>query len=235
MKLTHRMQAVASLVTPGRKVADIGCDHGYLPIYLVENHIAPSAVAMDINEGPLKAARKNIQKEGLQDKIKTRRSDGLKELLESEGESVIIAGMGGRLVIKILTQSIDILKKDSGVKELILQPQSEQAFFRSSMRELGYVCVKEDMVFEDGKYYPMGKYVKGQEQVTSETSLFDEYGPLLLKEKNTVLWQYVLKEQENLMKIEESLTEMKEGAQKELRKKELQEKMRRNQAAQNFF
>ena len=235
VKLSDRMKAVADLVSPGNCVADIGCDHGYLPIYLVENEIAPKAVAMDVRPGPLSAAKENIHNAGLDDKITTRLSDGLMKLERYEGESVIIAGMGGPLVIKILTQSREFLGEDSQIKEFILQPQSEQSYFRKNMRELGFICEREDMIFEDGKYYPMGRYVRGTQTEEIDFTLADEYGGLLLKQQNKVLMQYLEKEKKTLEQIEKSLANMQDGEEKEKRMKEVNEQKMRNKMARNFF
>ena len=102
MELSKRLYAVAGLVTEGASVADIGTDHGYVPIYLVINNIASKVIAMDINRGPLERARMHIIGHGLKGKIETRLSDGLKEIEPFEVEGMIAAGMGGGLVIKIL-------------------------------------------------------------------------------------------------------------------------------------
>ncbi len=235
IKLSKRMKAVADLVSEGNKVADIGCDHGYLPIYLVQEKKAPSAVAMDVNQGPLNAAREHIISEGLEAVIETRLSDGLTNLKDEEGESVIIAGMGGPLIINILMQNKELLGNNSQIKEFILQPQSELTLFRKTMRELGFVCQQEDMVFEDGKYYPMGRYVRGVYDLDVEHILGDEYGPLLLKNKNDVLRQYLDKELRNLKQIEQSLQNMQEEDAKQERLKQVLAKMKLNEEARGFF
>ena len=158
MELSKRLQAVADLVTPGLKVADIGTDHGYIPIWLMEHKKASFAVAMDINKGPLEKARENIRLHGLTSYIETRLSDGMKNLKAGEAESVVIAGMGGGLVMKILE---DVKGKSLGIREWILQPQSEIQKVRTYLRESGYCIVAEDMVLDEGKFYPMIKVIKG--------------------------------------------------------------------------
>ena len=104
MELSKRLQAVADLVTEGASVADIGTDHGYIPIYLIEHHIAEKVIALDINRGPLERARMHIVGHGLKEKIETRLSDGLEKVLPGEVDTMIAAGMGGGLVIKILME-----------------------------------------------------------------------------------------------------------------------------------
>ena len=113
MELSKRLKAVAELVTPGQKIADIGTDHAYIPIWLVEEKRAVSAIAMDINQGPLAKAKENIELHGLSSYIETRLSDGMKKLCPNEADSVIIAGMGGGLVMKILE---DVKEKPLGIR-----------------------------------------------------------------------------------------------------------------------
>ena len=127
MELSKRLYAVAGLVTEGASVADIGTDHGYVPIYLVKNKIASKVIAMDINKGPLERARMHIIGHGLKGQIETRLSDGLKNLEPGEVDAFIAAGMGGGLVIKILEDSKEVVEQ---LKFAVLQPQSEIAKVR---------------------------------------------------------------------------------------------------------
>lgn len=189
MELSKRLQAVADLVTPGLKVADIGTDHGYIPIWLMEHKKASFAVAMDINKGPLEKARENIRLHGLTSYIETRLSDGMKNLKAGEAESVVIAGMGGGLVMKILE---DVKGKSLGIREWILQPQSEIQKVRTYLRESGYCIVAEDMVLDEGKFYPMMKVIKGEPELYSEAELC--YGKILLRNRNKVLEEFLKKE-----------------------------------------
>ena len=134
IKLSKRMKAVASMVTQGYKLCDVGTDHGYVPISLVTDGTIPEAIAVDINKGPLERANLHIRSCGLEDKITTRLSDGLSAVKEGEAESIIIAGMGGELVIHILTEGDAVCKK---AKELILQPQSDIHKVRYYVRNAG--------------------------------------------------------------------------------------------------
>ena len=134
----------------GLRTADVGCDHGYISIYLVQNNISESAIAMDVRKGPLSGAVDNINEYELSGRIETRLSDGLKELKEGEVNSVVIAGMGGDLMKRLL-EDADL--SALGIKAGVLQPQSELDLFRAYLREKGYVIADEKIVFEDGKYY----------------------------------------------------------------------------------
>ena len=101
IQISKRLKYVADFITPGLVLADIGTDHGFIPIYMVLDGKTPKAYAMDINEGPLERAKEHILEKKLEDKIETRLSDGLNKLSGGEAQSVLIAGMGGALIIKI--------------------------------------------------------------------------------------------------------------------------------------
>ncbi|MDE7203916.1 MAG: class I SAM-dependent methyltransferase [Lachnospiraceae bacterium] len=158
MLLSDRMRAVAGLVQPCKSIADIGCDHGYIAMELVRSKICRHVIAMDINSGPLDRAKQNIADYDMQDYIETRLSDGVSALREDEADGIICAGMGGRLVISILEQGKKLIGE---MKQIILQPQSELDEVRSYLREKGYLIDKEDIIYEDGKYYPMMRALPG--------------------------------------------------------------------------
>ena len=203
MELSKRLQAVADLVTAGYRVADIGTDHAYIPIFLLSSGKIPGAVAMDVNEGPLERARCHIDENSLSEKISLRLSDGLAGLRPGEAESVVIAGMGGGLIIRILTEGAGALEH---VKECVLQPQSEIEKVRAFLLEEGFLFIQENMVIDDGKYYSMMKVLppKSAEEtrtarkssasadVWSETEL--RYGKLLLESRNETLRGFLQRE-----------------------------------------
>ncbi len=192
--LSERMQALVNMVTNGSVVCDVGCDHGFVSIYLVQQSIAPKVFAMDVRSGPLERAREHIAEYGLESYIEPRLSDGLEQLQIGEADCMICAGMGGPLMEKILREGE---RKARSMKELILQPQSEISQFRTFLRQEKYEIVQEDMVLEDGKYYPMMKVVPldGTARITEaskkEWDLYDAFGELLLKQKHPVLKQYL--------------------------------------------
>lgn len=158
MLLSDRMRAVAGLVQPCKSIADIGCDHGYVAMELVRRKVCRHVIAMDVNSGPLDRARHNIADFCMQDYIETRLSDGVSALREGEAEGIICAGMGGKLVISILEQGKKLIGE---MKQVILQPQSELSEVRGYLREKGYLVEKEDIIYEDGKYYPMMRALPG--------------------------------------------------------------------------
>ncbi len=225
MELSKRLKTIADMVTEGMSVADVGCDHGFVSIYLYQHKNAPRVYAMDVRTGPLSRAKEHIEAYGLSQYIETRLSDGLRTLLPGEAQALVCAGMGGRLMVKILSEGYD---KILLMKELILQPQSELSFFREYLRTHGLVIVQEDMVKEDGKFYPVIKAVPSKEawenaaytravqgggcgaESLSEKErqrISDSFGPLLLEQRHPVLLEYLKLLQDRNEKILRELTE----------------------------
>lgn len=203
MELSARLETVAKMVTKGNRVCDVGCDHGYISIYLVKNDISPFVYAMDVNIGPLERAKEHIVEYGLENQIETILSDGLCSLKERESDALICAGMGGKLVIKILTEGMDKVRK---MKELILQPQSEIHFVRAFLREQGFFIDREDMVLEDGKFYPIMHVLVSSKEKNAENPVFDKFGERLLLDKHPVLLQYLVYTKNTLDEIEKRLS-----------------------------
>ena len=187
------------MVTRGYRLADIGTDHGFVPIWLVKSGIIPSAIAMDINRGPLERAQEHIAQAGLDRFIQTRLSDGLAGLGEGEADSILIAGMGGALTVRILEKDPP---SDLGAAELILQPQSEIGKVREYLCTSGWKIDAEDMVLEEGKYYPMMHCIRGEMTLTLEEA---EFGPCLIASGNPVLMKYLVFREKVLRSNLESL------------------------------
>ena len=124
VQISRRLKTVAGLVGLDMVLADVGCDHGYIPIYLMQKRQIPKAIAMDVNEGPLLRAKEHIQEWGLEEYIETRLSDGVKALQPGEVQSIVIAGMGGPLMEKIIREGKAVFDE---ARELILQPQSRNS------------------------------------------------------------------------------------------------------------
>lgn len=191
VQLSNRLLAAAGMVTKGNIVADIGCDHAYTSIYLCQAGIAPKVIAMDVNKGPLVGASAHVEEAGLTEQIDIRLSDGLQKLVPGEADSVLLCGMGGLLMIKILS---DYPEATASLKELILQPQSEVGEVRRYLHKQGYEITKEHMLKEDGKFYVMMRAVKSEVPQQYETECDYIYGKLLLEEKNPVLADFLDRE-----------------------------------------
>lgn len=212
VELSKRLQMIASFVNQGSKIADIGTDHGFLPIYLMQREQIAHAVAMDIRKGPLARAEEHILEAGLRDNIETRLSDGLDKLTAGEADTVIIAGMGGPLMLEILHRGMHVVPS---IKQFVLSPQSDWNGFRKGIRKMGFVQCREEMVFEDGKYYliteveyrPEGRAVA--EHNPGDTELQDRFGPCLLEKKHPVLRGYLEWQRDILHGILHRLAESK--------------------------
>lgn len=154
--LSKRLKAVADLLKSGPRVADVGCDHGFVSIYLVQIGGAEHIIAMDVNDGPLRYAAEHVREYHMESYIELRKSDGLHELAAGEADGMIIAGMGGKLMIRILSENWE---KASVMKAFVLQPQSEIDEVRAYLLQQNCRIVEEDMVYEDGKYYMMMRVI----------------------------------------------------------------------------
>ena len=219
MELSKRLQAVADLVGDGLTVADVGTDHGYIPIYLIESGKCEYAFAMDVNQGPLLRAKEHIAERGLEMQIETRLSDGVKHLNDGECDAVVIAGMGGALTIKIMEEGKQIFKN---LTEFVLQPQSELHKVRAYLLEQGYSIVAEDMVQEDGKFYPMMKVINGVSDTYNAVEF--RYGKRLLSQKHPVLKEFLIKEKRTKNMILQNL-QKEDGLHIEVRRKEIEEEL----------
>lgn len=228
------MKAVAGMVTTGGVLADIGTDHGYIPIALVQRQKITGAIAMDINKGPLARAQENIASARLGDYIQTRLSDGVAALGEGEADSILIAGMGGELVIHILSEGEKVCKAAS---ELILQPQSDIRKVREYLRLHHYKIVDEDMICEDGKYYPMMRVVHVESddawmKMNEQTkAACDIYGPLLLRNGNPVLRRFLVRQHRQLTQILQRLQTQTMSEKIERRIAEVSEELQYNESA----
>lgn len=189
MELSNRLSAVAALVKEGSFIADIGTDHGYIPIFLMKEGRIRGAVAADINPGPLRRAQQHIADCGLEDRIEVRLSDGLKEIAPGKVDTMIAAGMGGGLMMRILDEGKETA---DSLKYCILQPQSEVRKVRKYLTLHGWLIESEDMVEEDHKFYPMMRALQGRTEDYSEYEYI--YGKKLLQMRHPVLKKYLLRE-----------------------------------------
>ena len=191
-RLSPRLQAVADFVPEGEAVVDVGTDHGYIPIYLVETGKAPRAFAMDVGKGPLERAKAHVQQLNpqIRERITLRLSDGLKELKPGEAGAVVIAGMGGDLMMRILNEGRHVWDT---VKTWVLSPQSEPERVRRFLEEEGFAILREMMVKDGGKYYTVMEVRRGTMKLEHEEDYW--YGPCLIKEKSPVLLEYLAQEE----------------------------------------
>lgn len=202
VELSQRLQAVADMVSVGNRVCDVGCDHGFVSIYLVEQGISPRVLAMDVRKGPLSAATEHVSERGLTDYIETRLSDGLHNYNIGEADTLVCAGMGGRLMQRILFEEQD---KTDSFQEMVLQPQSELEEFRRFLYQQGYHITEENMIEEDGKFYPLMLVKKSVQTVPEPDRIACRYGPLLLRNQSQVLLCFLKRQERIYGEILESL------------------------------
>lgn len=179
MKLTPRLKTIADLVPKGTIVGDVGSDHGYVPIYLVENNICDTAIASDINEGPTENARQAVYEAGLTEVIDVRHGGGLLPYEVGEIETVIIAGMGGLLIKDILLERPEMT---ASIKTFVLQPMVAQDELREWLVNNGFKIIEEKLSQEAHRMYEVLVVEHGH--MTIEDPLKYEIGVKLLKEND---------------------------------------------------
>lgn len=150
LQLSPRLSKIAELLPPCKGLADIGTDHGYIPIYSLVNKISDFAIASDINPGPVERARANAQRFGLLDKISLRVGPGIETVQPNEAEVFVVAGMGGILISEILDKSKETL---AHAKTLILQPMTAARELREYLCQSSFSIDSEVLVAEDDKLY----------------------------------------------------------------------------------
>lgn len=191
--ISKRLELVASFVPQGAILLDVGSDHAYLPIELIERGQIESAIAGEVVEGPYQSAVKNVEAHGLKEKIQVRLANGLAAFEEADQVSVItIAGMGGRLIARILEEGLDKL---ADVERLILQPNNREDDLRIWLQDHGFEIVAENILEEAGKFYEILVVEAGQMKLSASDVRF---GPFLSKEVSLVFVQKWQKEAEKL-------------------------------------
>lgn len=219
-KLSKRLAAVGFYVPKNSRLADVGSDHAYLPLFLVENERIDFAVAGEVVQGPYQSALTNVVQAYKQDQIQVRLANGLAAIEETDKIDVItIAGMGGRLIADILEAGMDKL---AGVKRLILQPNNREDELRDWLSQHDFQIITEEMVTENQKFYEILVVEAGQMNLSN---LERRFGPYLMQEKSPVFvakWQAELKKlslfleripadhQDDIAALQEKLAAIKE-------------------------
>ncbi|HII4451367.1 TPA: tRNA (adenine(22)-N(1))-methyltransferase [Clostridium perfringens] len=222
MELSKRLKRIAEHVDKCESVADIGTDHGYIPIYLVKEGICKKAIASDINKGPIEKAKVNVAFEGVSNKVKCLLGPGLNSLKVGEVNGVILAGMGGNLTRDILLADMDKVKKYDFI---ILQPAQNPEVLREFLYKNDYEIIDEDLIKDEGRFYELFKvkYNENSEKLVFEDELEYEVSPLL-REKNHPLFKEFIEEKIN--KCETILSFIKEDTEAaKKRKSDLEEKI----------
>lgn len=196
IKINDRLLTAVPFVREGKCFADIGTDHAYLPIYLLQNNKISKAVAADINRGPLDKAEENIAKYGMADSIKTVLCDGLKGLNSNDADDVAIFGMGGELIVKIIDEAPWLKNAD---KRLILQPMTHPEKLREYLAKNGFKIIGETLSYDREKIYQTicAEFDGNVRKYDAFTLL---YGEFILREKSELLLSLMLTEKKKLIR-----------------------------------
>ena len=202
IKLSKRLLTIANLIDDNSKVADIGCDHGLVSIYLAMNKQNISIIASDINQNALDNAIKNINKYHLEDKIKVCLSNGL-DNINDEIDTIIISGMGGHTIVDILTNNQEKLNT---INNIIIQSNNDIEYVRRKIVKLGYYISKEKLILDKNIYYTVMLFTKGKKKYTNKEYYF---GPILLKENSKIFIEKNNKEYTKLVNIKNNIPKRK--------------------------
>lgn len=222
MELSKRLKRIAEHVDKCESVADIGTDHGYIPIYLVKEGICKKAIASDINKGPIEKAKVNVAFEGVSDKVKCLLGPGLNPLKVGEVNGVILAGMGGNLTRDILLADMDKVKKYDFI---ILQPAQNPEVLREFLYKNDYEIIDEDLIKDEGRFYELFKvkYNENSEKLVFEDELEYEVSPLLREKGHPLFKEFI---EEKINRYETILSFIKEDTEAaKKRKSDLEEKI----------
>ncbi|XZH19299.1 tRNA (adenine(22)-N(1))-methyltransferase [Clostridium perfringens] len=222
MELSKRLKRIAEHVDKCESVADIGTDHGYIPIYLVKEGICKKAIASDINKGPIEKAKVNVAFEGVSDKVKCLLGPGLNPLKVGEVNGVILAGMGGNLTRDILLADMDKVKKYDFI---ILQPAQNPEVLREFLYKNYYEIIDEDLIKDEGRFYELFKvkYNENSEKLVFEDELEYEVSPLLREKGHPLFKEFI---EEKINRCETILSFIKEDTEAaKKRKSDLEEKI----------
>lgn len=196
MNIGDRLEAIGKLVPNGCVLADIGTDHAYLPVWLLEQGKIASAIAGDIAEGPCLAARNTVSMHGMKGKVEVRLGSGLKVLQAGEADCIAIAGMGASTMIEILEADMPLAVE---AKRLVLQPMAGAASLRKWLTQKGW-CIVEETLVEDGRHlYEIMAVERGESEAFSDAVL--EIGPSLIKTKHPLLVKQFARQINNYKKL----------------------------------
>ncbi|RNC29857.1 MAG: tRNA (adenine(22)-N(1))-methyltransferase [Candidatus Dichloromethanomonas elyunquensis] len=195
--LGTRLQTVASFIKKGSVLGDIGTDHAYLPVYLVQQGIIERAVGVDIHDGPYHSALETVQAYGLQLAIDIRKGNGLNPIGPGEVNVLVLAGMGGNTILQILAERVDILR---GIEELVLQPQGAEGKVRKELMDSGWKLQGERLTEEEGRIYSVIHFSRTEGLTNKDIedrikALLDSLGQrgqddILLENLNKAVWRF---------------------------------------------
>ena len=193
IKLSKRLETIASLIPLNANVIDIGCDHALLDIYLYQNKKVNKVIASDINENALNNAKTNIKKYKLVKNIEARLGNGLDTLKDDDMiDTIIISGMGAHTAVGILKNNLAKLKN---IDTIIIQSNTKLKFLRREVIKLNYLIDDEEIILDSNKVYTIIKFTKGKKKYNQKELYF---GPILIKKNSKIFQEYNQKELEKL-------------------------------------
>lgn len=192
IKLSKRLEVIASYVSDNTKLVDVGCDHGLLDIYLAKNRKNITIIASDINENALNNAISNIKKYKLENIISYRISNGLDNINKEEIDTIVISGMGAHTIVGILYKNI---RKLQHVKDIIIQSNNNIDFLRYKVTKLGYYIKDEKLVKDAGIIYTVVYFTKGRKYYSKKKLYF---GPIIINNKDNLFKEKYTSELEKL-------------------------------------
>ena len=199
INVSSRLKTIAGLITKNKTVADIGTDHGYLPIYMAGEGMAGKIIACDLREKPLGRGRKNAEELLIADRIDFRLADGLDALSPGEADTVIICGMGGFAIIKILSKALEEGKVFSGT-DFVLSPHTDRENLSRFLFEKGFKIEEEILLHEKAAYYILWKCTFDGIKRSAPDAVH-AYGSLLVQRKDAALKDYFMREEELLLRV----------------------------------
>ncbi len=224
---SRRIETIAKYINNKSTVADIGTDHGYLPLYLLQNNFDVDIIAADIRKAPLEKAKKNAREAGLEDRISFCISDGL-EGIDEKADTFVICGMGGYVIMHILERALES-GRISGNAEFVLSPHSDEKALREFLYKNGFRTEDEEMLREKDFYYMIIHCIYDGKKRRESEAVYS-YGRQPLLEKQPALREYLIREKRILSEVAERLKEA--GSENALDKlKEISDKLQVNEEA----
>ena len=220
MEVSKRINFIIENLDVVETLADIGTDHGYVPLLALEKGLCKKAIACDINKEPLDKAKLNAILEGIDDELDFRLGGGFEPLNVGEADQVVIAGMGGNLIRDILEEGKEKVKECSSI---ILVPAQNPEVLRAYLYTNAYEVIKEDLCEDEGLYYEMFKVKKSEEAGVALDSIYYEVSPMLLRQKHPLMKEYLQYKIEDYNKILGFITESTVTANK--RREDIKEKI----------
>lgn len=225
LQIPQRLTVIASMIPNGSRVADIGTDHAYLPVFLIRTSVSPYVVAGEVNQGPWERAKQHVCEANLQHRIDVRMGDGLEIVAPGEVDGVVMAGMGGMLMNKMMSEGYEKLRT---IRRLVLQPNVEVESVRRWLYDRHWRITEEAILEEEGKFYEVIAAEKAESLRPTEPGEWQRrirFGPCLLQERSPTFIKKWHREWQRLNQVLQQLERARPDGHMD-KKEEVLEKMR---------